>query len=865
MSAEERYDPAAIEDRWQRVWEEEGTWEVANPGQPGFDPEKPKSYVLEMLPYPSGEPHVGHLKTYSVGDAIAHFRRRRGFNVVHPMGYDAFGLPAENNAIETGQHPRIATEASIDAFRKQFNRWGISIDWTRELGTHEPSYYRWTQWIFLKLYERKLAYRHEAAVHWCPHDQTVLANEQVIDGRCERCGTLVELRNLEQWFFKITDYADRLLEDFDLLESWPENVVTMQRNWIGRSEGAEVVFRCEEPALDFPVFTTRPDTLFGATFFVLAPEHPEVERLAAGTGNEQEVHAYVNESARATAEERASEERQKTGVPLGREVVNPVNGERIPIFVADYVLMEYGTGAIMAVPAHDERDYDFAEAFGLPIRHVVVPADVYEAATAGGDPAAAIRIAEERTAGEGPLLKHSEGERLINSGRFDGMTSPEAIEAIIAWLSQEGRGKPAVHYRLRDWLVSRQRYWGAPIPIIYCDRCGMVPVPEEQLPVLLPDIDNYAPKGRSPLAAAEEWVNIECPSCGGEAHRETDTMDTFVDSSWYFLRYLDPRNDDAPWDREVADYWMPVDQYIGGVEHAILHLMYARFFTKALHDMDLLEAREPFANLFTQGMITRDGAKMSKSRGNTVDPAELVDRFGADALRTYICFMGPPIKGGDWSDEGVEGIFRFLARLWRLGREVAEKTDPGETTDGSEGDARELLAKAHWAIDKATRDIEPRFQLNTAIAAVMELVNKIYELKDGLLNETGGSSASPAEPPRTTAGSAVVRFSTMTAASLLFPFAPHLGSEIYEWLTGERVWEQPWPEADEKLLERDTFMLVVQVNGKLRDRIEADSGAPEEELLRLARGSENVQRHLDGKQVVKEVVVPGKLVNLVVR
>jgi leucyl-tRNA synthetase len=833
MSAEDRYDPAAIETRWQRVWEDEGTWEVANPGEPGFDEAKPKSYVLEMLPYPSGEPHVGHLKTYSVGDAIAHFRRRHGFRVVHPMGYDAFGLPAENNAIETGEHPRKATEESIDSFREQFKRWGISIDWTRELGTHEPSYYRWTQWIFLRLYERGLAHRHEAPVHWCPKDQTVLANEQVIDGHCERCGTLVELRLLEQWFFKITDYAQRLLDDFALLESWPPNVITMQENWIGRSEGAEVVFRCEELDLDFPVFTTRPDTLFGATFFVIAPEHPEVERLAAGTGNEQAVRDYVNEATRESPEERAAEERQKTGVPLGREVVNPVNGERLPMFVADYVLMEYGTGAIMAVPAHDQRDYDFARAYDLPIRQVVEPPEGAEAPD------------------DGAYVEHSEGERLVNSEQFSGMPADEAIGRITAWLEEQGRGKPAVHFRLRDWLVSRQRYWGVPIPIVYCDRCGMVPVPDDQLPVLLPDIEDYAPKGKSPLATAEDWVRTSCPSCGGEGHRETDTMDTFVDSSWYFIRYLDAKNDQEPWDRTAADYWMPVDQYIGGVEHAILHLMYARFFVKALHDMDLLEAEEPFANLFTQGMITRDGAKMSKSRGNTVSPAEFVERFGADSLRTYICFMGPPIKGGDWSDDGVEGIFRFLSRLWRLGREVAERTEPGGSTENAQGNARELLAKAHWAIDKVTRDIEPRFQLNTAIAAVMELVNKIYELKDGLYEDATGS--------------AVVRFSTATAASLLFPFAPHLGSEIYEWLTGERVWEQPWPEADEKLLERDTFMLVVQVNGKLRDRIEAESGAPEEELLRLARGSENVRRHLDGKQVVKEVVVPGKLVNLVVR
>ena len=847
-SVGDRYDPLAIEHKWQLVWEAENTWVVANPGSPEFDADKPKSYVLEMLPYPSGEPHVGHLKTYSVGDAIAHFRRRRGFDVIHPMGYDAFGLPAENHAIQTGEHPRAATEKSIVAFREQFKRWGISIDWTRELGTHEPSYYRWTQWIFLKLYERGLANRHEAPVQWCPNDATVLANEQVIDGHCERCGALVEQRKLEQWFFRITEYAQELLDDFESLESWPENVLTMQRNWIGRSEGAEVTFRCEELDLDFPVFTTRPDTLFGTTFFVLAPEHPEVEKLAEGTGNEAAVRDYVNESARASAEERADEERQKTGVPLGREVVNPVNGERIPIFVADYVLMEYGTGAIMAVPAHDDRDYEFATAFDLPIRHVVVTAEIYD--EAGGDPKEAARLAAEKARSEGPYMEHSEGERLINSGPFDGMTSPEAIEAIIGWLAGEGRGKAAVNYRLRDWLVSRQRYWGAPIPIVYCDRCGMVPVPEDQLPVLLPDIEEYAPKGKSPLAAAEDWVRTECPSCGGEAHRETDTMDTFVDSSWYFLRYLDAHNDEACWDREAVDYWMPVDQYIGGVEHAILHLMYARFFMKALSDMDLLEAREPFANLFTQGMITRDGAKMSKSRGNTVSPAEFVDRFGADSLRTYICFMGPPIKGGDWSDEGVEGIFRFLARLWRLGQEVAGRTESGGSTGGATAEARELLAKAHWAIDKVTRDIDPRFQLNTAIAAVMELVNEIYRLKDGLYSDTTGA--------------ATVRFATATAASLLFPFAPHLCSEVYEWLEGKRVWEQPWPEADPELLERETYTLIVQVNGKLRDRIEVSADTPEEDLIELAKASENVKRHLDGKAVTKEIVVPGRLVNLVV-
>jgi leucyl-tRNA synthetase len=834
------YDPRAIESRWQRVWAEEKTWEVANPGQPGFEGGKPKSYVLEMLPYPSGEPHVGHLKCYAVGDAIAHFRRRHGFEVIHPMGYDAFGLPAENNAIKTGEPPRVATERSIASFRRQFQEWGISIDWSRELGTHTPEYYRWTQWIFLQLFEQGLAYRTEAPVQWCPLDATVLANEQVVDGRCERCGTEVVQRSLEQWFFRITEYADRLLADFELLESWPEHVITMQRNWIGRSEGAEVVFRCAELDLDFPVFTTRPDTLFGATFFVLAPEHPELERLVAGSAAEEEVREYVNRVGRESAEERGAEDREKTGVPLGRTVVNPVNGEEIPMFVADYVLMEYGTGAIMAVPGHDSRDYEFARKFGLPVKRVIE----------GEDPEAARDEQGLPYPGDGPM---------VGSGRFDGQGNRDAYAEIVAWLQSEGRGEPSVNYRLRDWLVSRQRYWGAPIPVVYCEACGqdgaaaIVPVPEEQLPVELPEIEDYAPQGKSPLAAAEEWVATECPRCGGPARRETDTMDTFVDSSWYFVRYLDSRNAEAAWERAAADHWLPVDQYIGGVEHAILHLMYARFLTKALADLGHLGVQEPFANLFAQGMITRDGAKMSKSKGNTVSPGDYVERYGADTARTYVCFMGPPERGGDWSDEGVEGVNRFLSRLWRLCGEAEEHGGSGEAAASSDagGEARELLAKAHWAIDKATRDFRRGFQFNTVISAVMELVNETYRLKDGLYAQPEGAAA--------------VRFATATAASLIFPFAPHLGSEVFERLTGERVWERPWPQADQALLVSDTITLVVQVNGKLRDRIEAGADAPREELLELARGSEKVAGHLAGKEVVKEVVVPGKLVNLVVR
>jgi leucyl-tRNA synthetase len=825
------YDPKAIEAKWQRLWAEERTWEVANPGESGHAGEKPKSYVLEMLPYPSGEPHVGHLKCYAVGDAIAHFRRRHGFEVIHPMGYDAFGLPAENNAIKTGEPPREATERSIESFRRQFREWGISIDWSRELGTHTPEYYRWTQWIFLRLFERGLAYRDEAPVQWCPKDATVLANEQVVDGRCERCGTPVEQRRLEQWFFKITDYAERLLADFDLLESWPEHVVTMQRNWIGRSEGAEVTFRCEELDLDFPVFTTRPDTLFGATFFVLAPEHPELERLTAGTPAETPVREYVNRVARESVEDRGDEGRAKTGVPLGRSVVNPVNGERIPMFVADYVLMEYGTGAIMAVPGHDSRDYEFAKAFDLPIERVIE----------GSDPEIARDDEGLPYPGDGPMTA---------SGRFDGKHNREAYEEIVAWLAEEGRGQASVNYRLRDWLVSRQRYWGAPIPIVYCERCGIVPVPDDQLPVELPEVDDYAPQGKSPLAAAEDWVATECPRCGAAARRETDTMDTFVDSSWYFIRYLDPRNDRAPWDPAAADHWLPVDQYIGGVEHAILHLMYARFLTKALADLGHVSVQEPFANLFAQGMITRDGAKMSKSKGNTVSPAEYVERYGADTARTYVCFMGPPERGGDWSDEGVEGVNRFLSRLWRLCEEVGEMEGRGYQ-EADMAAVNQLEAKLHWAIDKVTRDFQRGFQFNTAIAAVMELLNAIYQLKDRVYGNPAGYE--------------LVREATATAASLIFPFAPHLGAEVWERLRGGRVWEEDWPKADPALLISDTVTLIVQVNGKLRDRIEAAAAAPEAELLALAKESEKVRRHLDGKEIVKEIVVPGKLVNLVVR
>ena len=822
--AEPRYEPSKVEAKWQELWLRERTWDVSN--ELVMSDERDKSYVLEMLPYPSGEPHIGHLMNYAQGDAIAHFQRRLGRLVLHPMGYDAFGLPAENNAIKTGIAPREATDSSIAAYRHWFHRWGISIDWSRELATDEPSYYRWTQWIFLRMLERGLAFRKEAAVKWCPNDQTVLANEQVIDGCCERCGAEVELRQLEQWFFRITDYADRLLDGLDEI-SWPEHVKAMQRNWIGRSEGAEVTFRSEELGIDYPVFTTRPDTLFGATFFVMAPEHPDVFRLAQGTDHEDAVHQYVNRALTESLEIRGAAQQPKTGVALGRTVTNPVTGEQIPMYVADYVLTEYGTGAIMGVPAHDQRDYEFAVEFDLPIRQVIAPAD-----------------------GEAPegraFIAHTDDERLINSGQFSGMTAVAGQQAIVEWLDREGKGHSSVSYKLRDWLLSRQRYWGCPIPILYCEGCGIVPVRDEDLPVELPEIDDYRPRGQSPLATAKDWVNTKCPKCGGPARRETDTMDTFVDSSWYFIRYCDARNDRQAWDPAVANRWMAVDHYVGGIEHAILHLLYARFFVKVFADMGLLDVQEPFDELFTHGMILGpDGNKMSSSKGNVILPNPIVERFGADAARAYVLFIGPPDQDAMWAETGVEGVYRFLSRLWRLGAELTPDPPGADQPPAPQGDELTLVRKANWAIEKVTRDMTTRLGFNTAIAAAMELVNEIYRHPD-------------ADP-------AARRFATATAASLMFPFAPYLGAEVYEQLTGRRVWEEPWPDADPDMLHADTFELVCQVNGRVRDRVTAPAGAPREELEQLCLQTRGVRAHLDGHEIAKVIVVPDKLVNVVVR
>jgi leucyl-tRNA synthetase len=814
----ERYEPERIERRWQKVWEGERAFVVPNPELPAE--RATKAYVLEMLPYPSGELHMGHVLNYTLGDVVTHVRRRRGFRVLRPMGYDAFGLPAENAAIREGGHPREITERNIAAIREQMRRMGWAVDWSREVSTSDPRYYRWTQWLFLRFLERDLAYRKEAPVKWCPNDQTVLANEQVIDGRCERCGAEVEARNLEQWFFRITAYADALLDEMATLESWPDRVLTMQRNWIGRSEGAELVFRVEGMEVDLPVFTTRPDTLFGATFFVLAPEHPLASELVAGTEHEAEARDYILHAAARSAVERA--EKEKDGVFTGRYVVNPATEEPMPIWIAGYVLMEYGTGAIMGVPAHDERDFEFAQRFGIPIRQVVAPAT-------GEAPV------------EGAYVAHTDDEVLVNSGEFTGLTAPEGKRRMVEWLESKGRARFAVGYRLRDWLLSRQRYWGCPIPVVHCPECGLVPVADEDLPVLLPEVEEYLPKGRSPLAAAEDWVKTTCPGCGGQATRETDTMDTFVDSSWYFLRYTDPENDEAPFDSALANYWLPVNQYIGGIEHAILHLLYARFFTKVLNELGYVDFREPFARLFNQGMITRHGAKMAKSKGNVVAPDEMVKRYGADAVRLYLLFMAPADEDKEWQDDGIEGTWRFLGRLWRLGLDVAESRP-----EGGDPGSGPLVRKAHATIAKVTDDIERRLHFNTPIAAVMELVNEIHAVKDD-----------PGE-------AAAVRFATETAVSLIQPYAPHIAEELWVRLGRERLWEEPWPKADAELLERDTFELVVQVNGKVRDRVEVSVALGEDELVAAAKELPRVQQHLNGKEVRRAVIVPGKLVNFVV-
>jgi leucyl-tRNA synthetase len=790
----EQYEAARIEEKWQRVWADERAFEVADP-----EPGEPTAYVLEQLPYPSGSLHMGHMLVYTIGDVVAHFRRRNGMRTLHPQGFDSFGLPAENAAIAEGGHPREITARNIETITRSMRRIGWAYDWSRVLSTNDPEYMRWQQWQFLRFFERGLAYRKAAPVKWCPNDQTVLANEQVGDGRCERCGAEVEVRLMEQWFFRTTDYAQELLDDLETID-YPEPIAARQRNWIGRSEGAEIVFRIEGLDADVPVFTTRADTLYGATFFVLAPEHPLVERAIERSERRDELREYVRRAGVKKTEERAQAV-EKTGIDTGLQAVNPVNGERIPVYVADYVLTDYGTGAIMAVPAHDERDRAFAEAFGLPVREVV-----------------------------------SEEGTLVASGDLDGLPAAEGARRIVERLEAEGRGRVAINYRLRDWGFSRQRYWGCPIPIVHCDACGAVPVPDDELPVLLPEVEDYRPKGRPPLAQAEDWVRVPCPRCGAAGERETETMDTFVDSSWYFLRYCDPHNTEAPFDRAIVDAWNPVDLYVGGSDHATMHMIYARFWVKVLNDLGLVGFREPFARFFTNGWVTLGNVKMSKRAGNVVGPDHFVERYGADACRLNILFLGPADQDMEWTEASVEGMARFVRRLWRVVHEVAGRAPAGEPEGGP------LARKAHETIAKATDDIGRRFAFNTAIAAVMELVNELS--KD--------------------AGSTDARFAAETAVSLIQPYAPHVSEELWGVLGRERLWAEPWPVADEALLERDTFELVVQVNGKVRDRIEASTSLSDEELVELAKASPRVRAQLDGAEVRQTIVVPRKLVNLVV-
>ena len=827
-----KYNPQEIEDKWQQFWEERGSFHCENGG------DKPKYYCLEMFPYPSGNIHMGHVRNYSIGDVVAHFKRMQGFNVLHPIGWDAFGLPAENAAIQHNTHPAKWTYANIDTMRAQLKRLGFSYDWRREFATCDPSYYRWEQLFFIKFLEKGLLYRKKAPQNWCPECHTVLANEQVVEGLCWRCDSEVEQKELAQWFLRITDYAEELLADLDSLEKgWPERVLTMQRNWIGKSIGAEIRFGVEGSDKYIPVFTTRQDTVFGASFMSIAAAYPLLDELIAGTEREQEVREFAEKILNTDKRELTSDTLEKEGIFTGRYCINPFSGERMSIWVANFVLAEYGTGAVMGVPAHDQRDFEFAKKYDLPIRVVIQPEDM-----APLDPAT-------MTAAE------PDSGIMVNSGEFNGLRNEEGKLRIADWLEEKDLGKRAVNWRLRDWNISRQRYWGAPIPVVYCDSCGVVPEKEENLPVLLPLDVATRQDGRSPLPDTPAFYETACPACGGKARRETDTLDTFVESSWYFARYTDPDNNEAPFTPEALAYWMPVDQYIGGVEHAILHLLYARFFVKALRDFGYMETSEPFANLLTQGMVLMDGSKMSKSKGNTVDPTEMIAKYGADTVRLFCLFAAPPERDFDWTESGIEGAYRFVNRVWRLAMELADTVPALEPCAASEADAtlqkaRELRHKEHATVKKAGEDIAGRFQFNTAIAAVMELVNLMYLVKDELLPDAGG---------RKILGSAL-----STTLTLLFPITPHLCEELRQRLGFKTpMVEQPWPVYNEAALIQDMITIVLQVNGKLRGKLEIPSGTEEESIKAEALADASVQKHIAGLTIRKVVLVPGKLVNVV--
>ena len=833
---QEKYSFSEIETKWQKHWLENKAYKTEE------NSSKPKYYALAMFPYPSGNLHMGHVRNYSIADVIARFKRMEGYNVLHPIGWDSFGLPAENAAIKHQTPPAEWTWKNIANMRRQLQEMGISYDWDREMATCHPGYYKWTQWMFLEFYKHGLVYKKKAAVNWCPSCATVLANEQVVDGGCERCDTVVTKKILEQWFFKITDYAEVLLQDLDKMTGWPEKVKTMQRNWIGRSEGVEVQFALEERPEKISVYTTRVDTLYGVSYVVLAPEHPLVKELVDGTEYEADVLAFITKMNGLNEIARTSTDAEKEGLFIGAYCLNPLSGKKVPIWIANYVLLEYGTGAVMGVPAHDERDFEFATKYGFEFQPVIVPL--------GSAPEAKDQPLEGAYTGAGVM---------VNSDSFDGLNSNEGLEKIADEAERLGMGQRKVNFRLRDWLISRQRYWGTPIPFIYCDSCGTVPVPEDQLPVLLP-ADVVFKAGENPLATSASFIETTCPKCGGVARRETDTMDTFVCSSWYYLRYTDPRNTEAPFSQAAADQWMNVDQYVGGVEHAILHLLYARFFTKALRDFGYIKADEPFQNLLTQGMVCMDGSKMSKSKGNIVSPEVIIGKYGADTARLFILFAAPPERDLEWSDQGVEGCYRFLNRVWRLvaqyeplikGIQKKSSAAKGQTSQWESLDAvgKELRRHTHSAIQRVTIDVGTRLNFNTAISTIMEWVNALYIYK---------------ELP--TANAEVGREAVEAILILLAPFAPHITEELWQELGhAESIHKQSWPEVDEAALVQDEVTVILQVNGKLRDRIQVSAGISAAELEKTVLALPKVCEWTQGKVIVKVITVPGKLVNVVVR
>ena len=820
-----KYNFTEIEAKWQKIWKDKHIFKTDD------DMSKEKYYVLEMFPYPSGKIHMGHVRNYAIGDVISRFKVMSGFNVLHPMGWDAFGLPAENAAIQNNTPPAEWTWAHIEEMRDQLNQLGLSYDWDREVATCHPSYYKWMQWIFIQLFNKGLAYKKENPVNWCPSCQTVLANEQVVDGGCERCHTEVTKKELSQWYFKITDYAERLLTNLDTLDGWPVKVKTMQKNWIGKSIGAEADFPIKDTDKKLRIFTTRPDTLCGVTYMVLAPEHPYVKELVSGTSFEKEALDYVEKAKSLSDIERTSAVGDKTGVFIGKYAINPINDKEVPIFISDYVLIDYGTGAIMAVPAHDQRDFEFAKKFGCDIIPVVEPKD----------PEIDINNLKEAFVSDGTI---------INSEVINGLNSAAAIDRMIEYIEEKGHGTRAINFKLRDWLVSRQRYWGTPIPMILCDVCGWVPEKEENLPVLLPTDVEFTGKGKSPLASSPTFVKTSCPTCGMDAEREIDTMDTFLDSSWYFLRYCDAQNESKIFDKEKQKYWMNVDQYIGGVEHAILHLLYSRFFQMVLTDLGWTDHEEPFENLLTQGMVIKDGRKMSKSIGNVVSPEEIIKKYGADTVRVFILFAAPPDRELDWSDAGVEGSFRFLNRVYRVVYELAEKSKDASSSYTLDSDAdRELAYVMHTSIKKVTEDAGGRFNFNTAISSIMEFVNELYKYKE---NDTVNDG--------------LIKDAIEKLIVLLSPFAPHVCEEMWEHIGNkESMYRAKWPTYDEKLLVRNETEIVVQINGKVKEKMNVATGLDKETFEETVMSDEKVKQLTEGKQIVKIIAVPDKLINIVIK